>query len=211
MIYKNGENSFILYSFYKVWSGVVNILWDADGTLFNTYPVIVDVFCEASKKQLNKQEVLAWLKKGSNEAFEHFNISKDRREVIKQLDLKVRDGMKPPFPFVREALDSVNINVLVTHRSRESTERLLRYWNLYEFFVEIICPEDDAFPKKPDSSSYEYLNRKYGIDLVVGDRLLDLIPARELGIATCSFQNRGIEADYHLYDYKAFPEFIRGL
>jgi FMN phosphatase YigB (HAD superfamily) len=40
--------------------------------------------------------------------------------------------------------------------------------------------------------------------LVVGDRDLDLIPARELNIKTCAFQNRNIEADFHIDSYADF-------
>jgi FMN phosphatase YigB (HAD superfamily) len=39
---------------------------------------------------------------------------------------------------------------------------------------------------------------------VIGDRELDLKPARELGIKTCAFQNDDIEADYHLTSYDQF-------
>ncbi len=40
----------------------------------------------------------------------------------------------------------------------------------------------DGFPRKPNSLVYDYLHKKHNIDLAIGDRELELIPAKELGM-----------------------------
>ena len=43
------------------------------------------------------------------------------------------------------------------------------------------------------------------IDLVIGDREIDIIPAKELGISTCLYQNNISNiADFYLDNYKEF-------
>ncbi|WP_377918222.1 HAD-IA family hydrolase [Bacillus songklensis] len=91
----------------------------------------------------------------------------------------------------------------MTHKSKESTLEILDCYDMKKYFTEIIT-KDDGYKRKPDIGAYAYLHDKYGIDMVIGDRELDLKPARELGIKTCAFQNPDLEADYHLSSYKDF-------
>ncbi|GAA3404093.1 hypothetical protein ACFFNY_02385 [Paenibacillus hodogayensis] len=46
------------------------------------------------------------------------------------------------------------------------------------------------------------------IDLAIGDREIDIIPANELGIRTCLFQNRTPGADYYIDSYDQFESVI---
>ncbi|EEK42002.1 Phosphoglycolate phosphatase [Bacillus cereus m1293] len=48
------------------------------------------------------------------------------------------------------------------------------------------------------------MHQKHKIDLAIGDRELDLLPAKELGIITCMFQGQSDVADYYLNDYSEF-------
>ena len=41
---------------------------------------------------------------------------------------------------------------------------------------------------KTEFVSLHHLHKKHNINLAIGDRELDLIPAKELGISTCMFQ-----------------------
>ncbi|MED2933494.1 HAD hydrolase-like protein, partial [Bacillus wiedmannii] len=63
---------------------------------------------------------------------------------------------------------------------------------------------DDGFPRKPNALSYDYLHKKHSIDLAIGDRELDLLPAKELGISTCMFQGNCDVANYSLSHYSEF-------
>lgn len=197
--------------FNQLGGNSVNILWDLDGTLFDTYPKLMASFQKLAGKQINEDELIRWLKKDSKQAFKHYGISEDKRQEYQKIDLQFKDEDKKPFPFVEDVLKMADKNIIVTHRSRVSTLRLLKYWKMDHYFQEIVCPEEDGFPRKPHVASYAYVHDKYGIDLVIGDRALDIIPAKELGIPTCLFQNENEEADFHLSSYKNFPQVLEGL
>jgi HAD superfamily hydrolase (TIGR01549 family) len=181
----------------------MNILWDFDGTLFNTYPSLVEAFVQLSKRDLDHDEVLKWLKIDSKTAFKHYGIDESQRAEYQRLYNYFANTSRP-FAHLEDVLSQVNSNVIVTHRDKESTLFLLEKYNLKEYFKEIVSVEEQGFKRKPDSSSYEYILKSYQIDLVVGDRDLDLIPARKLKIKTVAFENRNIEADFHIDHYDEF-------
>ncbi|PGY16088.1 haloacid dehalogenase [Bacillus sp. AFS031507] len=182
----------------------MNILWDFDGTLFDTYPALVSGFIKLSQQDLDRDEVLRWLKIDSKTAFKHYGIDEKQRLEYQTLHNYYSKTESKPFEHLDEALSSVDHNIIVTHRDKESTIFLLKKYHLDKYFKEIVSVEEQGFTRKPHSSSYEYVLKSHHIDLVVGDRDLDLIPARELNIKTCAFQNRNIEADFHIDSYADF-------
>ncbi|WP_429472480.1 HAD hydrolase-like protein [Neobacillus sp. B4I6] len=182
----------------------MNVLWDFDGTLFDTYPALVSGFINLSKQDLDRDEVLKWLKIDSKTAFKHYGIDEKQRLEYQTLHNYYSKTESRPFEYLAEALSSVDHNIIVTHRDKESTIFLLKKYHLDKYFKEIVSVEEQGFTRKPHSSSYEYVLKSHHIDLVVGDRDLDLIPARELNIKTCAFQNRNIEADFHIDSYADF-------
>jgi HAD superfamily hydrolase (TIGR01549 family) len=182
----------------------MNILWDFDGTLFDTYPSLVEGFIHLSGKDLAHDEVLKWLKKDSKTAFRHYGIDESERAEYQRLHNEYARTSSVPFDHLEEVLSRVEGNVIVTHRDKESTIYLLEKFNLRKYFKDIIAVEEQGFTRKPDSSSYEYVLKSHQIDLVVGDRDLDLIPARKLNIKTVAFQNNDIEADFHIESYADF-------
>ncbi|GHI00838.1 HAD-IA family hydrolase [Neobacillus kokaensis] len=181
----------------------MNILWDFDGTLFDTYPAMVQGFIKLSGQELDAREVLNWLKVDSKTAFKHFGISEEQREEFQRINSDYSKTSKP-FEYLEEALGAAENNFIVTHRDKESTVFLLEKFHLAKYFKEIVSVEEQGFTRKPHRSSYEFVLQSYPIDLVVGDRDLDLIPARELHIKTAAFQNQYIEADFHLDSYADF-------
>jgi HAD superfamily hydrolase (TIGR01509 family) len=182
----------------------LNILWDFDGTLFDTYPALVEGFIELSQQDLEHVEVLKWLKIDSLTAFKHYGIDEDKRAEYKRIDKQYSKEYSKPFEHLEEVLSAVDNNIIVTHRDMESTVYLLEKYHLTHYFKEIVSVEEQGFDRKPHPSSYEFVLKKYQIDLVVGDRDLDLLPARKLGIKTVAFQNQNIEADFHLESYEDF-------
>lgn len=183
----------------------MKILWDLDGTIFDTYPSMVESFIaiyeEVHGKQVDKEEVLPWLKTTTKEAFSNFKIPESYIPNYQELNrIQAKSGSQV-FAGVEDVLAAAEINVIVTHRSHASTKELLEKWGIFNYFTEIISPEEDQFPRKPDPAAYEYLYRKYGLQWAIGDRALDLIPAKTVGMKTVAFQNEAIQADVHLDDY----------
>ncbi|MBS4210369.1 HAD hydrolase-like protein [Bacillus sp. FJAT-50079] len=183
----------------------MRLLWDLDGTIFDTYPAILNSFCtvyeEVHQKQIDRKEALRWLKRTSKEAFAHFGISENYRDRFKELDHAEAEAGSPPFEGIEAVLAAAEVNVIVTHRTRASTKELLEKWGLIQYFTEIVSPDDDGYPRKPDIGAYQYLHEKYDLDWAIGDRALDLIPAKAVGMKTCAFQNADIEADLHVEQY----------
>jgi HAD superfamily hydrolase (TIGR01549 family) len=186
----------------------VNILWDFDGTLFDTYPALVEGFVKLSERDLDKAEVLKWLKIDSLTAFKHYGIDASKRPAYKDIDKRYSKELSTPFEHLESVLSAADHNIIVTHRDRESTLYLLEKYSLEKYFTEIVSVEEQGFNRKPHTASYEHVLKKYNIDLVVGDRELDLLPARKLGIKTVAFQNPDIEADLHLDSYADFIPFV---
>ncbi|MEH7014824.1 HAD-IA family hydrolase [Neobacillus niacini] len=182
----------------------MNILWDFDGTLFDTYPALVEGFIKLSRRELDRSEVLKWLKIDSLTTFKHYGIDEAKRAEYKSIDKLYSKEYSTPFEHLKDVLSAVENNIIVTHRDRESTMYLLEKFGLTHYFKEIVSVEEQGFNRKPHTASYEYVLKNHHIDLVVGDRELDLLPARKLGIKTVAFQNHNIEADFHLDSYAEF-------
>ncbi|MCL6574386.1 MAG: HAD hydrolase-like protein, partial [Bacillus sp. (in: Bacteria)] len=148
--------------------------------------------------------VLKWLKIDSKTAFKHYGIDEHKRNEYQTLHNYYSKTESMPFEHLEEVLSSVENNIIVTHRDKESTIFLLEKFHLSKYFKEIVSVEEQGFSRKPHSSSYEYVLKSHHINLVVGDRDLDLIPARKLNIKAVSFQNRNIDADFHIDSYADF-------
>lgn len=183
----------------------MNLLWDLDGTIFDTYPLMVESFIqvyeEVHGESVDGGVVLPWLKTTTKEAFAHFNIPESYETKYKTINrCMAKEGSKV-FSGVEEILAAAQVNVIVTHRNLDSTKELLEKWGIFKYFIEIVSPDEDNFARKPDSGAYQYLYDKYNLDWAIGDRALDLIPAKSVGMKTASFQNEAINADIHINAY----------
>ncbi|GLB60481.1 hypothetical protein NCCP133_26130 [Cytobacillus sp. NCCP-133] len=99
-------------------------------------------------------------------------------------------------------------NVIMTHKEREDVAAILAYHKLDGYFADMIAG-DDGYPRKPHPASYQFLHEKHRIDLAVGDREIDILPAKLLGIKTCLFQNKTPGANYYLNDYSEFIRVVK--
>jgi HAD superfamily hydrolase (TIGR01549 family) len=181
----------------------MNILWDFDGTLFDTYPAYSKIFHQVLGKMVDMDEIYQHLKISFSHAVQFYQLTENQLEEMKILE----DNLSPkdihPFPGVEEVLKHAHLNVIVTHKERQGVLAILMHYGWEDYFTEIVTI-DDGFPRKPDHSSYKYLHDKYKIDLVIGDRELDIIPGKKLGINTCLFRNQSEVSDYQLEDYADF-------
>lgn len=186
-----------------------NVLWDFDGTIFDTYPVIIENFFKVLGKREDEEEVLRLFKQSSVEVYKHYDLKYTEENLNKMiiLERQVSPVSTPPFENVLQALQLTNKNVIVTNKDREAVEAILEHYKMAHLFAAIIC-RDEGFERKPDGASYAYIHNEHHIDLVVGDRELDFIPARVLGIRTCAFRNSSLEVDFHIEDYSEFEKVL---
>lgn len=192
----------------------MNILFDFDGTLFDTYPAIVEnIYREVkdSRKHLiQKEEIYKLAKVNAKLAMDMLEFDEAQRKNVYDRQFDVTPELTPPFPHLEAILQYADTNVIMTHKSGAAVKEILNYYGWTKYFAEIVS-KDNGFPKKPDTAAYTYLHEKYHIDLVIGDRQLDLIPAKALGIATCSFRNYLPEANFYIDDYANFPLIVLGM
>ena len=172
------------------------IIWDLDGTLFDSYDVIVESIClvfqefgiPASKDALHQYAIRVSIKALFQSAQEEYGVSAEQLQQrytqisgSKYLDIKT---MKYAIDVLR-LLESRGVeNYVFTHRGK-TTVPVLDNLKMTHFFKEIITSQS-GFPRKPDPEAIHYLIDKYGLDpsatCYVGDRRLDMECARNAGI-----------------------------
>ncbi|WP_156290358.1 HAD-IA family hydrolase [Oceanobacillus salinisoli] len=181
----------------------MNILWDFDGTLCNTYPAYTKIFKEVLGGEILEEEIYKQLKISFSTAINYYNPTKQQLNAIKEKIMAISPEDAPPFPDVEDVLKFAEKNVIMTHKKRAELDIIIDHYGWNDYFAEIVTI-DDGYPRKPHPASYEYLHNKHKLDLIIGDRLLDILPGKQLGIKTCLFQNKQTGADYYLDEYSGF-------
>ena len=181
----------------------MNILWDFDGTLMDTYPAYARAFKRVLNLPQSEEEIFSLLKVTFGHAFKTLGLTQEQIACLRGAERKLTPADFRPFPHVEEVLATADVNVIMTHKYREGALSILRAHGLEKYFTEIVTA-DDGFPLKPEPASYRYLHDKYHLDLAVGDRELDILPAKALGIRTCLFRNHTPGADYYVDSYDVF-------
>ena len=167
--------------------------WDFDGTLYNTYPGMVEAFMDVFEQKgfkLDQDEVYRHMRQTSlGKTFSYYrtqnNLEEEPealREEYNPIEAKLEDKMKP-FDGVQEVLAKVvangGHNYLMTHRNKSSLEMLAKF-DLKKYFTDAVTAEK-KFPRKPNPASLNSLVEKYDLDpqncVMVGDRVLDIAAA----------------------------------
>jgi len=207
--------------------GFRNLIWDFDGTIFDTYPEITRAFIDVLKKdygiEYNYEQAYSLAKKSIRFCIEsladEFNI--DREEFSGNYKKRYFGELTyegKPFEDVEEVLKYVSNkggNFLITHRDYESLNEFLIRNDFKKYFIEIVS-SDANFPLKPDPSSFNYIIDKYKSKkeetLGVGDRILDIEAANSAGIKSCFFDSRGSKigiADYNISKMKDLLKILK--
>ena len=191
------------------------IIWDFDGTLFNTYPHIASIITEIMKINfnidLNTNKVQEWCETSVRFCFDKlisdYNINKSEfQDLFSKKYMVNLESRQTPFPGVKEILTYIQKkggkNFIVTHRGSITLFKLLHYYNMEDFFEKAITNED-GFPYKPDPTSFLYLINEFQIAkekvLAVGDRKIDIQTAHAINIKSCYFSPNG--KIYELADF----------
>ncbi len=211
----SGEHNFIVKASFwgKQRAMIKDLIWDLDGTLFDTYPAISAAFAEAVKRlgiEVPREEImpLARISFGhcADQLGERTGLAgEDILQGFYQLYAEIPPEVSPPFPFAPGlctwAVVSGGKNVIVTHRSRAGTVELLKAHDLHELFAGWVT-HDDGFPRKPDPQCMLAALERYELDpaqtMAIGDRDLDLQAAQAAGIAyLCAYGPGPFSLDAH--------------
>lgn len=184
-----------------------HLIWDFDGTLFNTYPRI----CRAYMKVLadagiveQEDRILQSVKK----SLEYTNawVSEKYGLTDEQLwagyhlhsEEESMDTMRP-YPgmeaFLRDAAELGCVHYVYTHRGRASCDKALSHYGLSGLFRELVTREN-GFPLKPAPDALNSLTKRLGLDkrdcVMIGDRELDVMAGVNAGIDAVALDPDGL-------------------
>ncbi|MBP1753893.1 MAG: putative phosphatase [Firmicutes bacterium] len=191
-----------------------HIIWDFDGTLFDTYEVMGRALQLSFQKigvDEKLEDIISLMKISITEALQ-FYIDKYRigEEFIKEYE-KTRREMEldqcRPYPGVLDILKEIKeirrYNYLFTHRGVSSIAFLQKH-QIYDYFTDCITSAH-SFERKPSPAAILHLVERYHMNpqeaIMIGDRDLDILSARNAGIKSCFFDEAGIicgAADYNI-------------
>lgn len=203
---------------------IKNIIWDFDGTLFDTYPAITRAFQQALLDfGYDMPEGLF---------FELVNVNMDHciEQIATRFSIdpaayldrfrryyrKMAPDSSPPFPGAEAVCKQIiargGQNFIATHRRKASATELLTYFKMTHLFSDCLFGDDD-YPRKPDPAMFNHLVENHELDkeetLAAGDRALDIQAGKAAGIATCLYlklEENLQEADCIVVNYENFMD-----
>ncbi len=194
---------------------IKDVIWDFDGTLFDTYPAIADVFLETFRQfdiDESRTEVLEYLHRSLAETYEHFSTKHSiDRESLRGKFVETEESMdvSKALPFkgaeivLSKVIENGGRNFIYTNRGI-STYSFLEYAGHLKYFTEIITRED-GYGRKPSPACIIYLIKKYSFNkeetLMVGDREIDVLAGHNAGVKSCYFNSHqiSIPTKPHIY------------
>ena len=171
-------------------------IWDLDGTLLDSYGVIVEGAARTAEEaglQDAREKVLKAVKQGSVTSYLN-DVSARSGEPFSQLMERYRmyshglddritltDGAKETLEILQ---GSGAVHFVYTHRG-DSSEPILERLGIRNCFREIVTSKY-GFRPKPSGEGVRYLVEKYklnpGLTWYVGDRTLDVYCAKDAGV-----------------------------
>lgn len=183
---------------------IKHFIWDFDGTLFDSYPIIIATLRAALQEyghDCDPVEAMRLMLQNIGVA-QHYYADKfgivyeDLIETYYSHHNRLNPQLAAePMADVEKVLkkicESGRKNYIFTHRKCSTTAQYLEKYGLSQYFTEIVGPEAPNFAYKPSPDSLLYLMDKYGMTaedaVMVGDRDCDLGSARNAGIGTVHF------------------------
>jgi HAD superfamily hydrolase (TIGR01509 family) len=179
-----------------------NIIWDVDGTLFDTYPAISKAF-QCAVRDLGGDAPLDWIMETARISLGRcveglaIRCHVPEEAVGRKFDEyyeQIQPAAQPPFPGVIQICQSIRArggkNVIVSHRERKGVGELLEAHHMGAYFSGWIT-RDDGYPKKPDPAAFEVVLQRYQLikeeTLAVGDRDIDILAGQAAGVLSCLF------------------------
>ena len=192
------SQSFIMFTM----KNIKNIIWDFDGTLFDTYPAITRSFQHALS-DLGHDMPLSLFYDMVRVSLDHTLEQLNALFQVDEAALKERfyahytavaPEAQPPFDGAREVCELIKEqggkNFLVTHRRKASAVKLLEHYSMVDLFCDYIF-KDDGYTRKPDPEMFDLLIKKHKLvrseTIAIGDRDLDIGAGKAAGVRTCLY------------------------
>ena len=201
-----------------------HIIWDYDGTLFNSYPVMATAFNAALiERDIDISEplntIISFMKVSMGDTEKHYtqkyHLDDAFFERFEIMSKNAEIENTKPFDGVVELCDFIckcgGKNYLLTHRS-ESAIYFMEKYGLMTNFTELITSKQN-FPRKPSPEAILYLMDKYEFShdkaIMIGDRDLDILSAKNAGIHTCYFTSGNKASDIAEHNINHFSELYK--
>lgn len=185
-----------------------NFIWDFDGTLFDTYPHMVQSMQRALESlgvDAVWEEVYQCMKKSVPETVGVYagEWGLNEEELLERyMDIRHQEqrAEQDLYPGAKEVLKAIcaegGHNYIFTHRG-QSARNILLNLNMEDLFEEVVTSLE-GFPRKPNPAALLYLIKKYKLDpketIMIGDRMLDIETGENAGISSVLFDPE------HYYD-----------
>jgi phosphoglycolate phosphatase-like HAD superfamily hydrolase len=198
-----------------------HLIWDFDGTLFDTYPPLIRAIEQALADDgiSEGRHVIAdmlndTLARCIAALIEKYSLNGPVFEArVEHYWGETTPKDNPPFPGVMHACERVlaagGRHYIVTHRGRASMMALLDWYNVTGMFADFVT-RDDGYPRKPDPASFRAMIDRHHLPpddvLAVGDRALDIQAGQGAGVHTCLFNAAplpDVQPDFVIADFEA--------
>jgi HAD superfamily hydrolase (TIGR01509 family) len=196
-----------------------HFIWDFDGTLFDTYPVIIEDLnralqefghgCEMKEAMRLMQDRLAQAQQFYAEKY-GIPMAEVAAAYERHHARSNRELLAEPMAGIREVLEAIRSSgrhsYIFSHRKPDETADYLKKYGLSHYFTHIIGPGSEGFAWKPAPDGILRLMERHGMTredtLMIGDRDCDLGSARNAGIRTahliCPAVPQELQCDWKL-------------
>ena len=182
-----------------------HFIWDFDGTLFDTYPAIIQDLRFALQKygydcdplEAIRHMIETTIGQTRDHYADKYGIAREvLAETYEAFGAKTMALLQAePFAGAQEVLERIctagRYNYIFTNRKGSEALLYLKKYGLDGYFRDIIGSESPNFAKKPAPDAVLYLLEKHNIcpdaAVMVGDRDCDLGSGRNAGIRTAHF------------------------
>lgn len=178
---------------------ILNIIWDVDGTLLDTYPAITEAYHEVVRAHggtVDRARIGELARVGLGHCAAALAAALGLAPSAVAAEFEARYGRSPletqgPFAGAVEVCRSVRasggVNTIFTHRGRASTRSLLETHRMTDLFAAWLSVED-GYPKKPDPRGFDALLQRFRLPrettIAIGDRGIDIAAGRAAGLYT---------------------------
>ena len=201
----------------------IAFIWDLDGTLLDSYEVILsgieETFAQFSIPY-DKEQVREFILKYSVQDL-LVQVAEERKldvAVLNQVraqSLAEKNAQVVLIPGAREVLswaDQVGIQQFVYTHKGDNALTILRDLGLESYFTEILTSQS-GFARKPSPEAATYMLDKYQLDsektYYIGDRTLDVEFAQKSGIQSINFLESSYEGNHRIQALADISRFFK--